>query len=148
VVVLAINPNFIGKRRPHAASAATAVASVASGCHEFLVSFVGDLGEVGIRAFQLTFSGVFGLRGWRSGRGAALRWRILFHGVYRLLCVIGGERSGADKIDTKHDEECKWSKKHWGTSVSSFSQSSPSRSPQCFLRLFPRIINRAACSGK
>src|SRR6476646_739025 len=60
VVVLAVDPDLIGQRRAHAAAAATAVTAVAAGGHDFLVAFVGDLGEVGIGAFQLALGGAFG----------------------------------------------------------------------------------------
>src|SRR4029079_7610304 len=92
-VVLAVNPHVVGERRSHAAPAATTVAAVAAGGHEFLVAFVGHLGKVRIRALQAAFlrfprrfggaaaSGGFASarRGGLGGRRAFLRggWGII-----------------------------------------------------------------------
>jgi hypothetical protein len=114
VVVLAVDPHLIGQRRTHASAAATAVAAVAAGRHEFLVAFIGDLGEVRIRAFQFALGGAFGGCRRRSGSGfAARRGRALLRGRFRLLRGIVRCERGTDKAKAEDGGEGEGSK-HWG----------------------------------
>src|SRR6476660_6647304 len=55
VVVIAIDPNLIGKGRRHAAAAPTSMAAIAACSHVLAMAFLGDAGEVCVGAFQLTF---------------------------------------------------------------------------------------------
>jgi hypothetical protein len=55
IVSVAIDPNWIGKRRCHASAATTSMAAVAVERHVYLMTFLGDAGEVPVRAFELTF---------------------------------------------------------------------------------------------
>ena len=55
IVSVAIDPNWIGKRRCHAAAATTSMAAVAVERHVYLMTFLGDVSEVPVRAFELTF---------------------------------------------------------------------------------------------
>ena len=55
VVIVAIDPNWIGEGRCHASAATPSMAAVAVERHVYLMTFLGDAGEVPVRAFELTF---------------------------------------------------------------------------------------------
>jgi hypothetical protein len=60
VVVAAIDPDLIGQRRTHSATAGSAVAAITASRHEFLVTFLCDFLEVLIRALERAFLGALG----------------------------------------------------------------------------------------
>jgi hypothetical protein len=55
IVVITIDPNLIGEGGGHAAAATTSVAAIAVERHVYLMTFLGDAGEVRVGVFQLTF---------------------------------------------------------------------------------------------
>src|SRR5262245_60979918 len=55
IVVITVDPNWIGQRRCHAAAAAAAMAAIAACSHVLAMAFLSDAGEIGVGAFQLTF---------------------------------------------------------------------------------------------
>jgi hypothetical protein len=55
VVIVAIDPNWIGEGRCHASAATTSMAAIAVERHVDLMTVFGDAGKVPVRAFELTF---------------------------------------------------------------------------------------------
>ncbi len=53
--IVAIDPNWIGEGRCHASATTSSMAAVAVERHVYLMTFLGDAGEVPVRAFELTF---------------------------------------------------------------------------------------------
>ena len=60
-VVADIDPDLVGQRRTHSATAGSAVAAITASRHEFLVTFVCDFLEVLIRALERAFLGALAM---------------------------------------------------------------------------------------